>query len=71
MTNHDLALVELSDAELDAVAAGAANGNGAAAAYGAVGLVAANVAAGLGVAVNNVANNNEVVKNVFVNVDVL
>jgi transketolase len=59
--------VELTDAELDLVTGGA--GQGVANAVGAVGGLAA-VAAGVGanIAVTNVANNNEVVKNVFVDV---
>lgn len=63
--------VELTDAELDLVTGGARQDAGAAAAGAAVGGL---VAAGVGVAANvqanveNVGNNNEIVKNVFVDV---
>jgi len=63
--------VELSDAELDLVTGGRNQNAGAAAAGAAVGGL---LAAGAGVAANvqanvdNVGNNNEIVKNVFVDV---
>jgi len=60
--------VELSDAELDLVTGGANPGQGVANAAGAVGLVAVAAGVGANIAVDHVLNNNEVVKNVFVDV---
>ena len=72
MANPSIATpVELSDAELDLVTGGARQNAGAAAAGAAVGGL---LAAGAGVAANvqanveDVGNNTEIVKNVFINV---
>lgn len=71
MAEMTIAPVELTDAELDLVTGGANQGQGGTAAAGAAaGLVNAAVAAvaNVAVAVENVANHNEVLKNVFIDV---